>query len=561
MKRVFFFLLGALLLRAPASAKDSKLDAPPAGLSPANTTIAAIFKAYDAATGALSPGTADTREERWDFTKAGFAGTEVLSRSGHDYVSRIVRGPLTEEYGQLLGHRWHLDENGVVSAVQSDDWTSFDMLLVMRNVDDAEDPKSDVKLLGETADPKPAYVVQVNTTGARHPEWFYYDKQTGLVDRITRIVDGERATLTFDDYRTTKGLTEPWHVHAGNGDASLDDDFVRRSLSIGLKVNPNQLATPHSSFAFAKYSGALWLPARVINSLSVVRIGNTYRVAAAPNVVVRLTIAGRGYDFALSAAQSETLVDYDVAQSLGLPTYGQTTRDSHGAPVPYDTTLPHAEAGALTLDNLAVRAMPFHYHLGSDTKIVGLLGFDVLSTGVFKIDFLNGSVLLSSPQYYDTHLPDANADVVPLNFDDGLPFFSGDIAGHETSDILIDNDFDRSLVFGSFTQRYPDAVKDANSGKPHMSATIPFADAKEYGRDVDLWYSSVPDLQFGPAHFMNLPMLATDAPMDLGGHEVDAVMGGDILKYYDMYLDYPHSRILLKPNKNFFKVFKVEVDK
>lgn len=561
MKRVFFCLLAALSLAAPAGAKDSKLDAPPAELSPANTSVAAIFKAYDAATGALSAGTADTREERWDFTKAGLAGTEVLTRSGYDYVSRITRGPLTEEYGQLLGHRWHKDENGVVSAAQSEDWTSFDMLLAMRNLDDAEDPKSDVKLLGESAAPKPAYVVQVKTTGARHPEWFYYDKQTGLVDRIIRIVDGERATLLYDDYRSTKGLTEPWHVHAGIGDASLDDDFVRRSMTVGGAVDVKQFAAPHSSFAFAKYSGALWLPARVINTLSVVRVADSYRVAASPNVVVRLTINGRGYDFALSAAQSETLIDYDVAQELGLPTYGQTARDTHGARVPYDTVLPHAQAGALSLDNLAVRAMPFHYHLGSETKIVGLLGFDVLSTGVFKIDFMDGSVLLTSPQYYDTHLPDAHADVLPLQFDDGLPFFSGDIAGHATSDILIDNDFDRSLIFGSFTQRYPDAVKDANSGKPHLSATIPFADSKEYGRDVELWYGDVPDVRFGPAHFLNLGLLATDARMDLGGHEVDAVMGGDILKYYDMFLDYPHSRILLKPNKNFFKTFKVEVDK
>lgn len=563
MKRVFFCIAALLAAGSlPAlGAADAKLDAPPAGLSPSTVTVGQIFKAYDAATGVLERGTADTSLQHWHFTKAGLPGTEDLVRSGRDYYSRISAGPLTDEYGQLLGHRWHRDPNGVVSAADSKDFTSFEMLLLMREFDVATDPKSDVKVAGETAQPKPAYVLEVRPSGEKHPSWFYFDKSTGLIDRIEEIVEKTRVTISYDDYRTTKGLAQPWHVHYSEGDdPSLDDDFVRDTMTVGGQVDVTRFAPPRSSVAFAQYTGSMWLPAHVIDDGETFYIGKYSRSIDSPNTVIRLTIDGRGYDFALSAAAPSTLIDFDVAQSLHLSSYGQVTHDRHGAPVAYGTILPRATAGALTLTNLAVEAVPFHYHVDYDTKIVGLLGYDFLSTGVFKIDFINGTVMLTSPQYYDTHLPDTDAEVVPLTFDDGYPFFSGDISGHESS-ILIDNDFDWSWIFGDFTQSYPDIVKDQSSGKEHASTTVPFADSKSYGRDVDVWFGVLDDVHFGPAHFRNFGIMATDMPIELGGRDVDAVMGGDLLQYYDMYLDFPHSRILLKPNKRFFQTFQIAPEK
>jgi hypothetical protein len=60
---------------------------------------------------------------------------------------------------------------------------------------------------------------------------------------------------------------------------------------------------------------------------------------------------------------------------------------------------------------------------------------------------------------------------------------------------------------------------------------------------------------------VNFQIMAADGDMDfVSGRSIDAVMGGDLLQYYDIYLDYPHSRIFLKPNKAFFKFFKVETE-
>lgn len=560
MKRVFllaFFLAGACA--SPAFARDSKdLDAAPAGLTPATATLSHILKTYTAATGKRAAGAPDGSTETWTFTQAGENGTETLVRKGLDYYSRITTGPLVNEYGQFLGHRWHRDANGVVSAAQSVDYTSFEMLLFTDSFNDAADPKNDVKVLGEIAQPQPAYVLEVKKTGEKHPEWVYYDKNTGLVDEIVRIIDDRRATATYGDYRSTNGLTQPWHIHYTSGTASLDDDFKRTSLSVGKAVDARQFAMPASTYAFVSYSGHLSLPAKVVMTTWPVDVGHDrYHIVSGPTLVVRVNVNGRGLDFAVSAAQPHSLIDFDVAQELGLPSYGQVTH-ADGENVSYDTILPQADIGGLLLRKMAVRATPFHYHLGGEIKVVGMIGYDVLSAGVFKIDYDNKTLDLYPPKSFDGDQPVADSYTLPIEFDSGFPFFRGTIDSHESESILFDNDFESSFVFGSFTDRYPESVKDVVTGKEHAAAVIPFADAKGYGKDVQVWLGSIPDIEFGPARFANFQLIAADGAVRFGGHDVDAVMGGDLLQFYDIYLDYPHTRIILKPNKAFFKMFKVK---
>lgn len=561
MRRVLLLFVLAFALDAHAiAATDSKVDAPPPNISPTTATLSQILKHYTEATGRLAPGTPDTRQESWAFSKEGLAGTETLVRSGSDYRSRIAAGPLVDEYGQFLGHGWHRDQNGVVSPVASPDYTSFEMMLFMRNFDEAADPKNDVTVLGEVQDPKPAYVLQIKVTGYKHPDFAFYDKETGLIDRFVSIdEDGSRTTLTYGDYRATDGLEQPWHIHSTDGTAALDYDFVRQSLEIGKPIPASSLAIPNSTFTFETYSGHQSLPANVVMDDFYFQVGDVYHEMSSPTFIVRLNVGGRGLDFALSAGQPYSLIDFDVAQQLQLPSYGQVTH-AGGDDVSYDTILPQADLGnGLSFHNWALRATPFHYHANDATKVVGLIGYDVLSTGVFKIDFVNGKLDVFPAAAFDGDGPPEvrAAYQLPITFDSGVPFFSAILASHVTHNVMFDNDFEMSYVFGSLTSQYPDAFKDVDTGKTHGTATIPFADSKGYGKKVSVWATNVPDISIGPARFTSLGMAASDGDIDIAGHQIDAVMGGDLLRFYDIYLDYPHNRVFLKPNSWFFKAFKV----
>ena len=300
MTRVFLL---ALLLSAastfPALAGSANLDAPPAGIAPNPIALSQILKNYTAAVGKRPAGAPQATSESWTFTKAGANGTETLVRDGLDYYSRITTGPLVDEYGQFLGHGWHRDANGVTSPVQSPDYTSFQMLLFTDSFDDALDPKNDVKVLGEVRDPQPAYVVEIKQTGEKHPEWVFYDEKSALIDRIVRIIDDRKATVTYDDYRKTKGISQPWHLHFTDGVAALDDDFTRKTLQIGAPAGAKQFAMPPSTFPFESYAGHLSLPAKVYEDLWPIDIGHDrYHVAQSPTLVVRLNVNGRGLDFA-----------------------------------------------------------------------------------------------------------------------------------------------------------------------------------------------------------------------------------------------------------------------
>ena len=525
-------LLGAAMKGAAAgSADDAKLLAPPPGIVATSATVAAVLRLHEKAIGTPTASGA-TRREAWARNEIGLAGTETLVRDGLDYHARLQRGPFLDEYWQVVGKRWHRSPNGVVSAMQSEDYDSFTMLRVL---EDGADPKNDVKLLGEVADPKPAYVLEVRRSGYKHPEWIFFEKATGLVSRVEAVEGTIRVVSVYDDYRTANGLLEPWHVHDVFGDTGAELDYARKSQTFGELVDPHEFDVPAGGFDPARFDEPAILPSKIPYG----------------SVIVRLMVDGRGLDFEVAAGESKSYLNRDVALELHLPTFDQLTRAKNGKNVGFDTQIPEATIGQTTLRNFAVRAVSFSYHPTQDTKVVGVLGYDFLCSGVFKIDYVKGQFEFADLAKEVPKMK--NAFVLPVNFDDGLPFIKGSIASHESEDILFDNSFTFSMLFGAFTNRFPEAAPDTR-GKKHKSV-VPFADSSNYGREADVWLSKLSEMNFGTQKYLNLEMFATDG--DAGrDHPVDAVIGFDFLVLFDVYLDFSHERVILNPNENFARRFR-----
>jgi hypothetical protein len=491
-----------------AAAKiDPKLAARPAGLTPASIAMADVLRAHEKVLGTLDKGVADTRRETWTLDESGFVGTETLERSGRDYFARIEHPPFVEEYGQRGDKRWHRRMNGTVSPTTDFDDESFVMLRVL---EDAADPKNDISLIGESAAPAPAYVIEVKRPGDDYPEWVWYDKTTSLVTRIERVVDDQRVVSTYDDYRTVKGVTEPWHVH----DAFQKDyyfDYRRSAMDVGVPVATADFDPPASNFDPAAYAGRTDLPARTPYG----------------TIAVRLMVQGRGLDFELGAGARQSYIDRDVASELKLPTFGQLLKTSDGKQLGYDTVIPEATIGNMTLKNFKLRALDFNY--------------------------VNGRVYWFDEQTAKVPTPADGAIVMPVTFDDGLALVSGEIGGHATTKILIDNQFSYSFILGSFSRLHPDAVPDIDK-KQHGKGNVPFADSNNNGREAEFWLSKVSTFKVAQTPFLGMTMLVTDAP--LLGDRVDAVVGTEVLSFFDVYLDYPNARVVLMPNAWFSKVFR-----
>jgi hypothetical protein len=521
---------------AASPASKSALDNSPLALEPTpGTSLAELLRRHTDALGRLRPGTTNTRRETWTLDEAGLRGTETIVRLGLDYKSHIECGPLVEEHGQRGERKWHRGPNGTISPTESEEGESFIMLRVE---EDASDAKNDVRLAGLAQTPKPAYVVEVKTPGQTHPEWISFDRDSALIVRVDRVNDdGDRLTTTYDDYRTTDGLTEPWHVHDDLPAMGVGDDFVRTALALGGPVEPSELGEGSDSFRPASYAGVVSLPAHM-------RYGTT---------IVRLVVNGRGLDFELASGEPRSLIDQNIAQQLNLPTFGKTTRAKNGDRLGYDTIIADASVGDLKLHDFAVHAVPFTYDISQDTKVVGLLGYDFLRSGLIKIDYVNGRVLLYDPA--TSAIPTKEGEtVLPIRFDDGLPLAHGKIGGHVTKSILIDNSYPFSFVMGSFANQHPEAVPD-RQGQHHGRTVVPFADANGYGREVDVWRAKVPSLDLGDTEFRDLDMIGVNANFPFA-RDVDAIVGAELLVFFDIWLDYSNNRIVLQPNEDFKKQFR-----
>lgn len=529
------FVLAAIPALASAPTPDEKtFDLPPDGIKTSDAKLAAVLKLHESSLGTIVHGALDHAIERWAFTGDGMQGTEDLERSGTDYRSHIVEGPFTQDYGQFNGVRWHHDENGYTSLTTGTDDESFAPL---RTLDDLDDPKNDVSLAGEMPGTLPTYVVKVVRPQRHHPEWVYVDKATGRIARIEYGSGKRYYSHVYDDYRTTNGISEPWHVHDSDGRTAVDWDWTRASLDRTTQINPAHFApAPNTPTIALGVANGIPLPARMFRG--------TY--------VVRLSVHGRGLDFLIDCASPETIIDRDVARELNLPTFGQTT-EVDGDKIWYRTIIDDATVGPVRFKNLVVTARYFAYNASYENRVVGLLGYDFLAQTVLKFDYMNGTIdIIPHDQFSAKSI--AASYVVPLTFDDGLPIVPAQMGTSVNTRIAVNNALPWTIAFGPLIDKNPKDFVD-DPGVKRGTAVVPFADENNFGASASVWQTRVSHLRFGPFDYQQDLILATTFPFEIGGRSIDAMIGIDNLSYFDVYLDYPDNQMILKPNKRFFEVF------
>jgi Aspartyl protease len=533
-----FALTWALALLSPLDALsangDAVLDAPPPGLVPTTATLAAILAAHDKAAGS-SGGASEATVEKWTFTDAGVAGNEVLQRSGTNYHSTIVRGPFVEQYGQVDGKRWHQDANGFTSAASGIEDPSF---TAVRVLEDAADPKNDVTVIGETSGANPAYVLQIKRPGFHHPEWVYYDKSTAQIVRVEFVSGKRRDVQEYDDFRSTGGVTQAWHMHDTDGRPELDDDWRLVEFKRGLTV-PSAVFAPPPNPENAAVAARAPIPSTFVGD---------------DTVIVRLQVAGRGLDFELDASEPESIIDRSVAEELGLPTYGQVTRLADGQPIGYETILPDANLGPARLHDFRLLVEGFTYKARADTRVVGLLGYDFLANHVVHVDYVHDLVEIFPTQAFGNATPVDGGLDLPISFDDGLLLVPMQFGATFTDKVIVNNAFPYTLAFGPFYSEHSADFHDLFRTKEQRD--VPFADGDTVGQRFEVWVTQTASLRFAIADFGSHLFLATNLPYDAYQTNVDAMIGADYLHYFDLYFDYPHGRFIVKPNSWFYDKFK-----
>jgi hypothetical protein len=530
---LFLISLLAFCQRAALASENDTLDAPPPNLTPATARLADILAQHDTASGSIA-GATDSVIEKWTFTDTGISGTESLERSGANYHSIIAFGPFVEQYGQLDDKRWHQDFNGFTSPSSGVEGKSF---AAVRVLEDAADPKNDVDVIGQTTGNDPAYVLKIRKPQEKHPEWMFYSKATGQIVRYEFVWRKRRVVQTYDDFRTTNGITEAWHIHDSDGRTELDDDWHLASVDHGATIANSRFAAPVNDRK-SDVSARAPIPSVFVGY---------------DTTVLRVQIGGRGLDFELDASEPQSIIERSVAESMGLPTFGQVTRLRDGTPVGYETILPDATIGPAHLHDFRIRSESFTYRARQDTRVVGVLGYDFLASHVVHVDFVHKLVELFPTDLFSASKPVEGGLDLPIKFDNGLLLVPMDFGSTFTDRVIVNNSFPYTVAFGSLFEEHPSDFSVIWSDKKRSS--VPFADGDTVGQQMEIMVARTPSLRFAIADFGNHALLATNASYDASETKVDAMIGADYLRYFDLYFDYPHGRFIVKPNDRFYEIF------
>lgn len=522
--------IGAIAF-ACASLRGAAAD-PPQGIEPTTASLSSVLSAYRRAQGAPPRGKHDTRIFHWSVTFGGLSGTQTEVRFGHDDRIDTALGPMHTASGTLAGRGWSMNENGEVVIAQGVHHAEALDRAAFRS---ATGSTSAVTLVGQMDRPLDAYVVKVDPPGGVR-EYLYIDRVTSLLDaRVLRYPD-RSVLMVYDDYRPTLSLQIAWHIHESIDNGREEEDFRLHDVALGAPVDPSELAIPASTSIVAFVAPRTMLPGKIIND----------------RVILPVQMSGRVVNLQLDSGASGIALDRGIVRALGYPQYGRVIGKTAGTYVESTALVPSMTIGSLTMQNVYVRSLPFEELADAHTPVGGLLGFDFIDSVVVHVDYADGTVEAIDPRSFTVP---ADAVSIPIALDDEIPAIAARIGPAVGLRFLVDTGADRSILFSAFATAHADAMRDCGLGT-QIEAAFPFlGNFQGVGGSV-----SYRPVELGPLTVAQwtFPSWLFDLTQDSKTFDIedyDGILGQDILRYYDLYLDYQHDRILLAPNARYAERF------
>lgn len=524
MRRVAIAAVLAFACVAVAGAETDKLTAPPDGIVPAHVTLRQVLDGHRRALGLKDPASI---VETWSYAADQLSGTQVDYRSGDDYREDTALGPFATSEGSTRGRRWSRNANGLTVALT--DLHRRDEVTDRAFVRPAE-RNSGVTLLGEVLQPMAAYVVRAAPKDGRL-EYRFYDAASYLLVRTESIVEDRRVVTTYDDFRTYNGRRRPWHIHESDGKPYNEYDWKLQSLQYDVAIDPAKFSPPASEELVRAPSAKWSVPAKIVDD----------------RVIVSAEMGGRKVNFQLDSGASTVLLNRSVADALKFASYGKTTQTTAGSYTATRTLVPELHVGEAVLRNVAVTSAPFEEWEDPKTPVAGLLGFDFISGIVLHIDYEHETVEALAPSGFT---PPQGALVLPVRLDDRVPVISVRLGDTVAEHFVLDTGADRSMIFSAFADAHPE-LRDQGLGEQYEEAAPFFNRISGVGGEVKISHLQVPELKIGSVAFTKFLFSVSHNAAAFEGEDFDGLIGQDVLRNFDLYLDYSHLRVYLVPNRRY----------
>jgi hypothetical protein len=193
-------------------------------------------------------------------------------------------------------------------------------------------------------------------------------------------------------------------------------------------------------------------------------------------------------------------------------------------------------------------SLPFVQMTESGKPIAGLLGYDFIRSAVLHVDYQHGTLEAIPPESF---VPPAGAHAFPLTLDDGVPTIAATIGGAAAPAFIVDTGADRSAIFSAFANAHPRELADHGLGAA-MQAAFPFVDKfSGVGGTVEYHTLQAGPFLLGPWTFPKWIFTVTQNAPSFEFEDYDGLLGQDVLRNFDLYLDYAHGKLFLLPNDRF----------
>jgi hypothetical protein len=265
-----------------------------------------------------------------------------------------------------------------------------------------------------------------------------------------------------------------------------------------------------------------------------------------PKILIKLSINGKGYDFYLDTGAPGIYIDSDKLAKLGVSAFGPSAQSVFGNWVQQYTQIPEIRVGDIKMTNVIANVLPsWHAEPKPGTEIVGLVGYDFIANAVLTIDYEKGTVSATVPYLF---VPPADGVSLPAIFDDGYAYIPVQIGQASSDHFILDTGSPNCFLFSSFTDAHPDDVKDQGAGIAVNHLYLPwFGFGQVGGGEVQVHATEVKSMVVGGIQFTNWLMFRDIAEQSQGDQGA-GLIGYDFLKYFTVYLDYPHNQVFLVPN-------------
>ncbi len=250
-------------------------------------------------------------------------------------------------------------------------------------------------------------------------------------------------------------------------------------------------------------------------------------------IVLRLNVAGRGLDVALDTGFGFDMLDKSVFDSMAPAKSGDQS-----------LVIADAQLGPAQVQGLSFESGSFYRHYDNGLSVVGVLGYDFLANEVVKIDYDHESVEIIPPS--DFVVP-PDAAQFPVTAGDKVPVVEAKIGDVTGSSFVIDTGATTVVAFPQLANVDPDVFSASHELKDDAQNIYYRSFWPLCGQIQQVPYS-VPEVSMGSVGVRDWAVWKVGDNSCFQPKGLDGLIGYDFLRLFDVYIDYPDSRIVLEPN-------------